>query len=121
MITINRTYTITLLDSNVINYSITSNKSCITISNASGSFNGTTKKIYVTYYITDLNCFTGNLITVNVTNDKGCTSTFTDTLVNECNSLNVSLTQPNVNDLIFKATVTGGKQPYLSGGPLNIK
>ena len=117
MITINREYTITLLDSNVINYSISSNNSCIIINNTgntiNGTFNGTTKKIVVTYYVKDLNCFTGNLITVIVTNDKGCTSTFTDTLVNECNSLNVSLTQPNVNDLIFKATVTGGKQPYL--------
>ena len=117
MITINREYTITLLDSNVINYSISSNNPCIIINNTgntiNGTFNGTTKKIVVTYYVKDLNCFTGNLITVIVTNDKGCTSTFTDTLVNECNSLNVSLTQPNVNDLIFKATVTGGKQPYL--------
>jgi hypothetical protein len=117
MITINREYTITLLDSNVINYSISSNNPCIIINNIgntiNGTFNGTTKKIVVTYYVKDLNCFTGNLITVIVTNDKGCTSTFTDTLVNECNSLNVSLTQPNVNDLIFKAAVTGGKQPYL--------
>lgn len=114
MIKIDRTYTITLLDSNVINYSITSNKpSCITINNASGSFNGTTEKIYVTYYVADLNCFTGNTITVIVTNDKGCSNTFTDTLINECNSLDVNLKQPDVNDLIFKATVTGGKQPYL--------
>lgn len=113
MITINRTYTITLLDSNVINYSITSNKSCITISNASGSFNGTTKKIYVTYYITDLDCFTGNLITVNVTNDKGCSNTFTDTLINECNSLDVNIEQPDANNLSFNAIVTGGKPPYL--------
>jgi len=113
MITINRTYTITLLDSNVINYSITSNKSCITISNASGSFNGTTKKIYVTYYITDTTCFTGNTITINVTNDKGCSNTFTDTLVNECNSLDVNIEQPDVNNLSFNAIVTGGKPPYL--------
>ena len=117
MITINREYTITLLDSNVINYSISSNNSCIIINNTgntiNGTFNGTTKKIVVTYYVKDLDCFKDNLITVIVTNDKGCTNTFTDTLVNECNSLNVSLTQPNVNDLIFKATVTGGKQPYL--------
>jgi len=113
MITINRTYTITLLDSNVINYSITSNKSCITISNASGSFNGTTKKIYVTYYITDTTCFTGNTITINVTNDKGCSNTFTDTLVNECNSLDVNIEQPDANNLSFNAIVTGGKEPYL--------
>ena len=113
MITINRTYTITLLDSNVINYTITSNKSCITIDKASGSFNGTTKKIYVTYYITDLDCFTGNLITVNVTNDKGCSTNFTDTLVNECNSLDVSIEQPDANNLSFNAIVTGGKPPYL--------
>jgi len=113
MITINRTYIITLLDSNVINYSITSNKSCITISNASGSFNGTTKKIYVTYYITDLDCFTGNLITVNVTNDKGCSNTFTDILINECNSLDVNIEQPDANNLSFNAIVTGGKPPYL--------
>ena len=39
MIKIERTYTITLLDSNVINYTNTSNKSCIKINNASGSFN----------------------------------------------------------------------------------
>ena len=113
MIQIERTYTITLLDSNVINYTITSNKSCITISKASGSFNGTTNKIYVTYYITDLDCFTGNLITVNVTNDKGCSNTFTDTLVNECNSLDVSIEQPDANNLSFNAIVTGGKEPYL--------
>ena len=113
MITINRTYTITLLDSNVINYTITSNNSCITINNASGSFNGTTKKIYVTYYITDLDCFTGNTITVLVTNDKGCSNTFTDTLVNECNSLDVSIEQPDANNLSFNAIVTGGKPPYL--------
>lgn len=113
MITINRTYTITLLDSNVINYSITSNKSCITISNASGSFNGTTIKIYVTYYITDLDCFTGNLITINVTNDKACSTNFTDTLVNECNSLDVNIEQPDANNLSFNAIVTGGKPPYL--------
>lgn len=113
MITINRTYTITLLDSNVINYNITSNKSCITINNASGSFNGTTKKIYVTYYITDLDCFTGNTITVLVTNDKGCSNTFTDTLINECNSLDVSIEQPDANNLSFNAIVTGGKSPYL--------
>ena len=112
MIKIERAYTITLLDSNVINYSITSNKSCITIDNASGSFNGTTKKIYVTYHVANLDCFKDNTITVIITNDKGCSNTFTDTLVNECNSLDVSLTQPDVNDLIFKATVTGGKQPY---------
>ena len=113
MIQIERTYTITLLDSNVINYTITSNRSCITINKASGSFNGTTKKIYVTYYITDLDCFTGNLITVNVTNDKGCSNTFTDTLVNECNSLDVSIEQPDANNLSFNAIVTGGKEPYL--------
>ena len=113
MITINRTYTITLLDSNVINYTITSNNSCITINKASGSFNGTTKKIYVTYYITDLDCFTENLITVNVTNDKGCSNTFTDTLINECNSLDVSIEQPDANNLSFNAIVTGGKPPYL--------
>ena len=113
MITINRTYTITLLDSNVINYTITSNNSCITINNASGSFNGTTKKIYVTYYITDLDCFTGNLITVNVTNDKGCSTNFTDTLINECNSLDVNIEQPDANNLSFNAIVTGGKPPYL--------
>lgn len=113
MITINRTYTITLLDSNVINYSITSNKSCITINKASGSFNGTTKKIHVTYYITDTTCFTGNTITINVTNDKGCSNNFTDTLVNECNSLDVSIEQPDANNLSFNAIVTGGKQPYL--------
>ena len=113
MIQIERTYTITLLDSNVINYTITSNKSCITINKASGSFNGTTNKIYVTYYITDLDCFTGNLITVNVTNDKGCSNTFTDTLVNECNSLDVSIEQPDANNLSFNAIVTGGKEPYL--------
>lgn len=113
MITINRTYTITLLDSNVINYTITSNNSCITINNASGSFNGTTKKIYVTYYITDLICFTGNTITILVTNDKGCSNTFTDTLVNECNSLDVSIEQPDANNLSFNAIVTGGKPPYL--------
>lgn len=113
MIKIERAYTITLLDSNVINYSITSNKpSCITINNASGSLNGNTNKIHVTYYITDLDCFKDNTITVIVINDKGCSNTFTDTLINECNSLDVSLTQPDVNDLIFKATVTGGKQPY---------
>jgi hypothetical protein len=113
MITINRTYTITLLDSNVINYTITSNKSCITIDKASGSFNGTTKKIDVTYYITDLDCFTGNLITVNVTNDKACSNSFTDTLTNECNSLDVSIEQPDSNNLAFNAIVTGGKPPYL--------
>lgn len=113
MITINRTYTITLLDSNVINYSITSNNSCITINNASGSFNGTTKKIYVTYYINDLTCFTGNTITILVTNDKGCSNTFTDTLVNECNSLDVNIEQPDANNLSFNAIVTGGKPPYL--------
>ena len=113
MIQIERTYTITLLDSNVINYTITSNRSCITINKASGSFNGTTNKIYVTYYITDLDCFTGNLITVNVTNDKGCSNTFTDTLVNECNSLDVSIEQPDANNLSFNAIVTGGKEPYL--------
>lgn len=113
MIKIERAYTITLLDSNVINYNITSNKSCITINNASGSFNGTTDKIYVTYYITDINCFKDNTITVIVTNDKGCSNTFTDTLVNECNTLDVNIEQPDVNDLIFKATVTGGNQPYL--------
>lgn len=113
MIKIDRTYTITLLDSNVINYTITSNKSCITINKASGSFNGTTKKIYVTYYITDLACFTGNLITVNVTNDKGCSTNFTDTLVNECNSLDVSIEQPDANNLSFNAIVTGGNPPYL--------
>jgi len=113
MIKIERTYTITLLDSNVINYTITSNKSCITIDNASGSFNGTTKKIYVTYYIKDLDCFTSNLITVSISNDKGCTNSFTDTLVNECNSLEVSIEQPNSNNLSFNAIVTGGKSPYL--------
>ena len=113
MITINRTYTITLLDSNVINYTITSNKSCITIDKASGSFNGTTKKIYVTYYVTDLDCFTGNLITVNVTNDKACSNSFTDTLKNECNNLDVSIEQPDSNNLSFNAIVTGGKPPYL--------
>ena len=114
MITINRTYTITLLDSNVINYTITSNKpSCITIDNASGSFNVTTEKIYVTYYITDIDCFIGNTITVLVTNDKGCSSTFTDTLVNECNSLDVSIEQPDANNLSFNAIVTGGNPPYL--------
>lgn len=113
MITINRAYNITLLDSNVINYSITSNNSCITINKASGSFNGTTKKIDVTYYITDLDCFTGNTITVLVTNDKGCSNTFTDTLVNECNSLDVSIEQPDANNLSFNAIVTGGKPPYL--------
>ena len=113
MIQIERTYTITLLDSNVINYTITSNKSCITISKASGSFNGTTNKIYVTYYITDLDCFTENTITIIVTNDKGCSNTFTDTLVNECNSLDVSIEQPDANNLSFNAIVTGGKEPYL--------
>lgn len=113
MIQIERTYTITLLDSNVINYTITSNKSCITINKASGSFNGTTNKIHVTYYITDLACFTGNLITVNVTNDKRCSTNFTDTLVNECNSLDVSIEQPDANNLSFNAIVTGGKPPYL--------
>lgn len=113
MITINRTYTITLLDSNVINYTITSNKSCITIINASGSSNGTTKKISVTYYITDTTCFTGNTITIIVTNDKGCSNTFTDTLINECNSLDVSIKQPDANNLSFNAIVTGGNPPYL--------
>lgn len=113
MITINRTYTITLLDSNVINYTITSNKSCITIDKASGSFNGTTKKVDVTYYINDTDCFTGNTITINVTNDKGCSNNFTDTLVNECNSLDVNIEQPDVNNLSFNAIVTGGKPPYL--------
>jgi hypothetical protein len=113
MIKIERTYTITLLDSNIINYTITSNKSCITIDNASGSFNGTTKKIYVTYYITDLDCFTSNLITVSISNDKGCTNSFTDTLVNECNSLEVSIEQPDSDNLLFNAIVTGGKPPYL--------
>ena len=113
MIQIERTYTITLLDSNVINYTITSNKSCITINNANGSFNGTTEKIYVTYYITDLDCFTENTITIIVTNDKGCSNTFTDTLVNECNSLDVSIEQPDANNLSFNAIVTGGKEPYL--------
>jgi len=113
MIKIERTYTITLLDSNIINYTITSNKSCITINNASGSFNGTTKKIYVIYYITDLDCFTNNLITVSISNDKGCTNSFTDTLKNECNNLDVSIEQPNSNNLSFNAIVTGGKPPYL--------
>ena len=117
MITINREYTITLLDSNVINYSISSNNPCIIINNTgntiNGTFNGTTKKIVVTYYVKDLNCFTGNLITVIVTNDKGCTNTFTDTLVNECNSLEVSIEQPNSNNLVFNAIPTGGKPPYL--------
>jgi hypothetical protein len=117
MITINREYTITLLDSNVINYSISSNNPCIIINNIgntiNGTFNGNTKKIVVTYYVKDLNCFTGNLITVIVTNDKGCTSTFTDTLVNECNSLDVSIEQPDSNNLSFNAIVTGGKPPYL--------
>ena len=113
MIKIERTYTITLLDSNIINYTITSNKSCITIDNASGSFNGTTKKIYVTYYLTDLDCFTSNLITINVTNDKACSNSFTDTLKNECNNLDVSIEQPNSNNLSFNAIVTGGKPPYL--------
>ena len=113
MIKIDRTYTITLLDSNVINYSISSNKSCITIDNASGSFNGTTKKIYVTYYVKDLDCFTNNLITISVSNDKGCSNSFTDTLVNECNSLEVSIEQPDSNNLLFNAMVTGGKPPYL--------
>ena len=117
MITINREYTITLLDSNVINYSISSNNNCIIINNIgntiNGTFNGTTKKIVVTYYVKDLNCFTGNLITVIVTNDKGCTNTFTDTLVNECNSLNVEIQQPDLNNLTFNAIVTGGKAPYL--------
>ena len=113
MIQIERTYTITLLDSNVINYTITSNKSCITISKASGSFNGTTNKIYVTYYITNLDCFTENTITIIVTNDKGCSNTFTDTLVNECNSLDVNIEQPDANNLSFNAIVTGGKEPYL--------
>ena len=113
MITIQRTYTITLLDSNVINYTITSNKSCITIDKASGSFNGTTKKIYVTYYVTDLDCFTSNLITINITNDKDCSNSFTDTLKNECNNLDVSIEQPDSNNLSFNAIVTGGKPPYL--------
>ena len=113
MITIQRTYTITLLDSNVINYTITSNKSCITIDKASGSFNGTTKKIYVTYYVTDLDCFTSNLITINITNDKACSNSFTDTLKNECNNLDVSIEQPDSNNLSFNAIVTGGKPPYL--------
>ena len=113
MIQIERTYTITLLDSNVINYTITSNRSCITINKASGSFNGTTEKIYVTYYVADLNCFTENTITIIVTNDKGCSNTFTDTLVNECNSLDVSIEQPDANNLSFNAIVTGGKEPYL--------
>lgn len=113
MIKIERTYTITLLDSNIINYTITSNKSCITINNASGSFNGTTKKIYVTYYITDLDCFTNNLITVSISNDKGCTNSFTDTLKNECNNLDVNIEQLNSNNLLFNAIVTGGKPPYL--------
>jgi hypothetical protein len=114
MIKIDRTYTITLLDSNVINYSITSNKpSCITINNASGSFNGTTIKIYVTYHVANLDCFKDNTITIIVTNDKGCSSTFTDTLVNECNSLDVNIEQPDANNLSFNAIVTGGKPPYL--------
>ena len=114
MIKIERTYTITLLDSTVINYSISSNNPCITIDNASGSFNGTTKKIYVTYYVKDLDCFKNNLITtIIVTNDKGCTNTFTDILVNECNSLEASIEQPNPNNLSFNAIVTGGKPPYL--------
>jgi Fe-S cluster assembly iron-binding protein IscA len=113
MIKIERIYTITLLDSNVINYTITSNKSCITIDNASGSFNGTTKKIYVTYYVKDLDCFIGNLITVSISNDKDCTNSFTDTLVNECNNLEASIEQPNPNNLSFNAIVTGGKPPYL--------
>jgi hypothetical protein len=113
MIQIERTYTITLLDSNVINYTITSNRSCITINKASGSFNGTTKKICVTYYVADLNCFTENTITIIVTNDKGCSNTFTDTLKNECNSLDVNIEQPDANNLSFNAIVTGGKEPYL--------
>ena len=113
MIQIERTYTITLLDSNVINYTITSNRSCITINKASGSFNGTTKKICVTYYVADLNCFTENTITIIVTNDKGCSNTFTDTLKNECNNLDVSIEQPDSNNLAFNAIVTGGKPPYL--------
>jgi hypothetical protein len=117
MITINREYTITLLDSNVINYSISSNNSCITINNTgntiNGTFNGTTKKIVVTYYVKDLDCFTNNLITIIVTNDKGCTNTFTDTLVNECNNLEVIIEQPNSNNLLFNAIPVGGKPPYL--------
>ena len=113
MIQIERTYTITLLDSNVINYTITSNRSCITINNASGSFNGTTIKIYVTYHVANLDCFKDNTITIIVTNDKGCSNTFTDTLVNECNSLDVSIEQPDSNNLSFNAIVTGGKPPYL--------
>lgn len=116
MITINREYTITLLDSNVINYSISSNNSCIIINNTgntiNGSFNGNTKKIDVVYYVKDLNCFKNNLITIIVTNDKGCTNTFTDTLVNECNNLQVSIEQPDSNNLLFNAIPVGGKPPY---------
>jgi hypothetical protein len=113
--TVNRSYKITFTKSSGFTYTITSsNASVTTIIKPTGTVVGNNKTISSTMYLTGLDAYNNNVITVTAIDTlTGCTIIITDNLtkLNPCNNLLIDIDN-TINTLTYKAIVTSGKQPY---------
>ncbi len=113
--TVNRSYKITFTKSSGFTYTITSSKASVTnIIKPTGTVVGNNKTISITMYLTGLDAYNNNVITVTAIDTlTGCTIILTDNLtkLSPCNNLLIDIDN-TINTLTYKAIVTSGKQPY---------
>jgi len=113
--TVNRSYKITFTKSSGFTYTVTSSKASVTaISNPSGFVVGNTKVINVRIELGTLDAYNNNVITVTaIDKATGCTIVQTDNLtkLSPCLQVKVNIADTS-NSLTYKATVTGGNNPY---------
>ena len=113
--TVNRSYKITFTKSSGFTYTITSSNASVTnIIKPTGTVVGNNKTISSTMYLTGLDAYNNNVITVTAIDTlTGCTITLTDNLtkLSPCNNLLIDIDN-TINTLTYKAIVTSGKQPY---------
>lgn len=106
------------VDSEYLDFAISASSTCVSITivdpdDNSNRITGYTGTITVEFEFSNSACFT-SIITVEATNDNGCTQQETFTLDNPCTGFTSQIVNGNNggNPFSFAVTNTGGVQPY---------
>jgi len=110
MIVLPKTIQFTFPAASYVDWTITSNTTCVTIDKTSGRSNTGTFSVTINAQFTNSACVSSTVLTVTGVDNNSCTQTSSVTFTNPCSTLDATLAP--TGDLKVTSTVTGGVAPY---------
>jgi len=110
MIVLPKTIQFTFPAASYVDWTITSNTTCVTIDKTSGRSNAGTFSVTINAQFTNSACVSSTVLTVTGVDNNACTQTSSVTFTNPCSTLDATLAP--TGDLKVTSTVTGGVAPY---------